>query len=130
LICGLFLHVKNRCDTKAECGSWHQVCDDALVSLSFVDLTELLLVVDFDANAVLENVLYMLFALNQLSILIFTCHNFLEVRWMTPSYLNCSRCLSDMREYSGCQAVLLDDSHILFDNQLLRIVDRTVFVGC
>jgi len=130
LICGRFLHVQNRCDTKAECRSWHQVRDDTLVSLSFVDLTELLLVIDFDANAILENVLNMLLALNQLAILIFTGYHFLEVRRMAPSDLNRSRCLSHMREDSGCQAVLLDDGHILFDDQLFWVVDRTVFVVC
>ena len=49
---------------------------------------------------------------------------------MAPSDLNRSGCLSHMREDSGCQAVLLDDCHILFDYQLFWVVDRTVFVGC
>lgn len=44
-------------DTEAEGGAGHEVSDNALVGLSFVDLSELFLIVYFDSNPVLQHVL-------------------------------------------------------------------------
>ena len=57
--------------------------------LSFVDLPELLFVVNFDTDAVLEYILDMLLSLDLLAIFIFCCDYFLKVRRMTPSDLDC-----------------------------------------
>ena len=74
-----FFYVKDRSDSKSERGPRHQVGNDALVGLTLVDLPELLLIVDFDADAVLEHVLNVLLPLDLLPVFVFGCHNFLEV---------------------------------------------------
>ena len=57
----------------------HQVSDYALVGLTFVDLSELLLVVDFDTDSVLQNILDVLLPLCHITVLILSTYNFLEV---------------------------------------------------
>ena len=96
------------------------------MGLTFVDLAELLFIVDFDADTVLKHVLDVRFALHRLSgCLIFNCDYLLEVRGMGPCDLDCSRGLCNVSEHSLGQAVLLDQGHVIFDD-LFVMVDSLV----
>ena len=72
-------NIKNRGDSQSERRPGHQVCNDALMGLAFVYLPELLLIVHFDADSVLEHVLDMLALLHLASAFAFNRYNFLEV---------------------------------------------------
>ena len=89
--------------------------------LPLVDLPELLLVINLDTDAILKHILDMLAALNRMPILVIDCQHFLEVGGMAPGNLDSSGGLGDVGEDSGCQAVLLDQSHVLLDRLLLRV---------
>ncbi len=76
----IFFVLAHDCDHAEPIASlWHQICDDALVCPSKIDLAELLLLVDFLANAILE----------------FVSQGFLvspmQLLWMAPYNLD-SRC--------------------------------------
>ena len=94
--------------------------------LSFVDLPELLFVVNFDPYAILEYILDMLLPLDLLAKFIFCCDYFLKVRRMTPSNLDCRWCLSHMCESSRQETVLLNLGHILLDGLLQWVVITAV----
>ena len=84
---GLF-HVQNGSHAQPERRPRHQVCDDALVRLAFVDLPELFLVVYFDTDAVLQNVLDVLLADHCQAVFICRSDHLLKVRWMAPGNLD------------------------------------------
>lgn len=75
--------------TESISSSWHQVCDYAFMSFAFVDLPELLSVIDFYSDSVLKNVLQMLF------LVLVTLW---EMDWVAPSNLDSSRSLCNMSE--------------------------------
>ena len=78
--------MQNWSHSQSEGRSWHQVSDYAFMSLSSIDLSELFFIVNFHSNAVLEDILYVLFLSNFLPI--FLCiDNLLEVLRVTPCYL-------------------------------------------
>ena len=89
--------------------------------LSLVDLPELLFVINLDTYAILKHILDMLAALNRIPILVIDCQHFLEVGGMAPGNLDSSGGLGDVGEDPGCQAVFLDQSHVLLDRLLLRV---------
>ena len=103
-----FLDVKDWSDAKPEGRPRHQVCYDALVSFTFIDLSELFLVLDLYTDAVLQHILNVLLGLDRIAICVLRGDYFLEVRWMGPGDLDRGRRLRYMGEDSRRQAVLLD----------------------
>lgn len=83
---------QNRSHSESIVCARHQVCYNAFVSLSFVDLSELFGVVDFHSNAILEYVLELAFL--GLSLVSW------KVLRMWPSHLDCCWSLSNMSEDS------------------------------
>ena len=73
------LNVEYRRDSKPERRSRHQVRDDTLVRLALVDLPELLFVVNFDSDAIFENILDMLATLDLSALIVLHSDHFLEV---------------------------------------------------
>jgi hypothetical protein len=70
------------------------------VSFTFINLPELLNIIHFYSNSILENVLYLLLAnlsLNQLL--------FLKINRVWPGYLNSSRCLSKVSKSTSSQRI-------------------------
>ena len=66
----------------------HQIRYYALVGLALVNLSELLLVVDLDADSVLEHVLYMLLPLDELPPFVGGRYHLLEVGGVAPGDLD------------------------------------------
>ena len=100
-----FLHVEDGRYAQPESRAGHQVRYDALVRLTLVDHSELLLVVDFDADAVFEDVLDVLLAQHGLTVFILRSRHLLEVRRVTPGDLYGCGGLRHVREHPGQQAV-------------------------
>ena len=103
-----FLDVENGSDAEPEGRPRHQVCYDALVSFTFIDLSELFLILNFNTDAVLQHILNVLLGLDRIAICVLRGDYFLEVRWMGPGDLDRGGRLRYMGEDSRRQAVLLD----------------------
>ena len=86
-----------------------------------VYLPELFLVVDFHTNSILKNVLDVLLFCDLLAIFL-TVDNLLEVLWMAPRDLNCSRRLGNMSENPLTQWVLVYCCKILLCCLLVKVV--------
>ena len=100
------------------------------MSFTFINLPELLNIIHFYSNSILENVLYLLLAnlsLNQLL--------FLKINRVWPGYLNSSRCLSKVSKSTSSQRISVIFQILIRTNNLLYI-DRlncssfyTFFIG-
>jgi len=121
------LDVQDGGDAQSERRPRHQVRNDALVRLAFVDLPELLLVVHLHPDAILEHVLNVLATLHLVPVLVFNRDHFLEVRRVAPCDLDGGRSLRNVREDARSQTVLLNNRHVLLDGELLRVDLRAVF---
>lgn len=84
----LLWRAKQRCYSKAVARARHEVSDDALVSLAFVDLSELLCIVHLHSNAILKDIMDLLRILLG------------EVHWVRPCDLDGGACLRHVRELS------------------------------
>ena len=131
------LDVEDGGDTEAEGGAGHEVSDNALVGLSFVDLSELFLVINFDPNPVLQHVLYMLLLRYKTPILILRTQQFLEVLWMTPCNLNASTGLTHVSKASLMQRIRVNKGLVLnfisfltLETFLICIMVRQQFLPC
>lgn len=85
---GLLLAVEDGGYAQAEGRPRHQVRYYALVGLALVNLPELLLVIDLDADPILEHVLNMLLPLYELSVLVRGRYDLLEIGGVTPGDLD------------------------------------------
>jgi len=109
------------------------------VRFALVDLPELLLVVDLDANAVLEHVLDVLLDRYLSPVSCLLLNQLLEVGGVTPRNLNGRRSLSHVRKDSFIEWILVDRGLVLLLNLFVdvffvvfvryRLEPRRVFSG-
>ncbi len=116
LVLNLFFIYQNGSNSESVGGSGHQISDYALVSLAFVNLPELLCIVDFHSYAILENILDLLFVLGTL-----------ELLRVTPWYLNGCWSLCNMSELSLAKRVLL--KHLQIFILKLRYIGVGILIG-
>ena len=89
--------------------------------LAFVYLPELLLIIDFHADAIFKHILNMLLAKDRLPVFIRRLNDLLKVRGVAPRDLDRRRCLCDMGEDSRQEAIRLNLGHIVLDSLLLGV---------
>ena len=116
------LNVEDWSYPQSKCGPWHQVCDNTLVSFASINLSELLLAINFDSYSILQHILDVLLLTHFLSLLVRKCYDLLKVWWVTPSNLDCCWCLCNMSEDSLVKRILLNLGHVLFDSYLFIVI--------
>ena len=116
--------MENRRNSESKSGAWHEICDNTFMSLSFVNLAELLLTVHFYTDAVFQNVLDMLFLRHDAAISVLARNDFLEILGVTPCYLNTRTSLRNISEDSVMQSVLIYFS--LVDSFVLLFVSQVI----